>query len=279
MNSVAIDKISIEIRTEMRREVVVQCRGALLLFVLEYTCFKMNLTIATLAERIAALELQIGIGCFQPHGLSEKQDEPSLVYKLATLEAEVDRVFIENSDLRGLPDIIKAYRDDPKLDIGYSMGLDKESQDAKNSGLKDISLGKSDSGKSHTLGNICGDLSALGPREVLNAEMQELVLINYPSLMECYNLLVEFLTIHVPMISSELSDQLSLEGVADKRTSCEEIASLLQLLTVKSLVLFEEFAIMIRQQTSYSQNVDQRLKVLASKLSCLEREKASEKKY
>lgn len=216
----------------------------------------MGLTLDSLSERLEALELQVGTG--KIWSTPEPADhivEKTLVHELASLQEKVDRIFMENSELRSLPAIIKEYRKDSTREDSGEFGVAGFSEILENTIDKKDELNK------------------------YSTEKQELILIKYPDILECYNLLMEFLALDIPVLSSELSEQLTLKPLADRKTMCEDIARNFQLLVVKSIILLEEFTSMIRHQMAFSQNIDRRMQALSRKIASLERKRQSESRY
>ncbi|GEQ69931.1 hypothetical protein JCM33374_g3607 [Metschnikowia sp. JCM 33374] len=232
----------------------------------------MSLTSDTLSARISALELQVGIGKqWRQHEMAERSADKSLVHEIANLQAKVDRIFVEDPDLRNLPEIIKQYRKDPIP----RKSLNFEPAEGVNFGENTCEAG--DHGANSSKADTAGNTVVL--QDISSTEKQESISIKYPDILECYNLLVEFSQMEIPTLSSALSDQLKLEPLMVERAQCETIAKSFHLLVVKNLMLLEEFSDMIKYQTAFSQNVDKRMRVLSSKLASLERKRQLETKY
>ncbi|OBA18959.1 hypothetical protein METBIDRAFT_13723 [Metschnikowia bicuspidata var. bicuspidata NRRL YB-4993] len=231
----------------------------------------MGLTSDALLNRIAALELHVGIGeHWTKSAKPPLAEDKSLVSRLANLQAKVDRIFIENPELHGLQEIIQTYREDPD---NYHPSVLNTTESHQNS---DTVINEPRDPEDSV--QVRGGFS-LDETTMVNAEKQELILISYPTIIECYNLLSQFHLMDIPTLSTELTEKLSLTRLSSERLTCQTIAWQFHLLVVKSIIVIEEFAAMIKHQTLISQSIAKRMQILASKISSLERKRQLENKY
>lgn len=197
----------------------------------------------SLEKRVAGLEEELHL---------DKQENPrQIVPLLAEILSKVDHVIKSDPNLLRLPAILQEFKTFRPSE--QSIGLrepDKPSDSAE----------KADTASAQKM-------------------KEEAILAHYGAAIKCMNLLEEFLTLELPVLTADACDSLHPEHLLNQSQRLSALAQNFHLLVVKNLVVIEKFTAMVEQETRFWKDTESRLLAMSVRVSSLERAKRLESKY